>query len=74
MIEVGKEEVRERFVLSAFVGWQMGAGPGVKFGDYLRALGLVDETEKPQESGGISAEEAISKAESILHKARSENE
>ena len=74
---MGKEAAREKFVLAAFVGWQMGAKAGVTFGDYLRGLGLVDGTVEPKEGEGISAEEAIAKADSILHKARagqSENE
>ncbi len=74
---MGKEAAREKFVLAAFVGWQMGARVGVRFGDYLQGLGLTDDPAGPQEGEGISAEEAIAKADSILHKARagqSENE
>ncbi len=48
----------------------MGAKAGVTFGDYLRGLGLVDGTVEPKEGEGISAEEAIAKAEGILHKAQ----
>ena len=37
------DEVKEQFVLAAFVGWQIGAASDKTFGEYLRHLGLSDE-------------------------------
>jgi len=41
---VKQEEAKEKYILAAFVGWQMGAGGKKNFGEYLRHLGLSDET------------------------------
>jgi len=39
-----QEEIKDRFILAAFVGWQMGAGGNkVTFGTYLTRLGISSE-------------------------------
>lgn len=70
LIEAEREDVRERFILSAFIGWQMGAGAGKKFGEYLEGLGLKQIAEVVPEAKGLTAEDAIKKAEEILAMAR----
>ncbi len=43
LIEARQEEIKEKFILSAFIGWQMGAAGEKTFGDYLSHLGLSDK-------------------------------
>lgn len=51
LLKVRQDEVNEKFVLAAFVGFQMGAAGGEKtFGEYLYALGLSDKL--PQQVRG----------------------
>jgi len=74
LIGVRQDEVKEKFTLAAFVGWQMGASPGKAFHEHLEAMGLTDKqiearAKAPQESKGMTAKDAIAKAESILAKA-----
>ena len=48
LVEAKQEESKEKLILAAFVGWQMGAGGGnKKFGEYLGELGLSDGLGKP---------------------------
>lgn len=71
LIKVRQEEVKEKFILSAFIGWQMGAGGDKKFGDYLKELGLLEgQAESSPEPQGLSAKEAVAKAEEILRLAK----
>jgi len=63
LTEAKQEEGKEKLILSAFIGWQMGAGAGKKFGEYLEDLGLSDK-KTPQETK-LTAKEAIAKAERI---------
>lgn len=69
LIEARQEEIREKFVLSAFIGWQMGAGAGKKFGEYLGELGLSEKQAGVgtiPEDKELTAKAAIAKAEEIL--------
>lgn len=50
LIKASQDEAREKFILSAFVGWQMGAAGEKTFGEYLSYLGLSDEPPKRVES------------------------
>lgn len=38
------EELQEKFILAAFVGWQLGAAGKKTFGEHLVVLGLSDKT------------------------------
>lgn len=70
--KVEQNEVKERFILSAFIGWQLGAGAGKKFGEYLEEVGLSEKrtaAEVPEDKE-LTAKEAIAKAEEILAIAR----
>lgn len=53
---VRRAEAKEKLVLAAFVGWQIGAGGKKKFGEYLRHLGLSDEA--PQQADSRKGEAA----------------
>lgn len=73
LVKVRNEETKEKFILSAFIGWQMGAGPGKRFGEYLESLGLLGEqvpTELTPRTNELDAKAAIAKAEEILRMAR----
>ena len=73
LIEARQDEVREKFILSAFIGWQMGAGAGKKFGEYLGDMGLSEKQVTDEVAPGIkgmTAKQAIAKAEEILAMAR----
>lgn len=61
-----QDEVHEKFTLSAFTAWQQGAGPGLKFSEYLEGLGLSDKQATSVESKELTAKEAIAKAEKIM--------
>ena len=41
-VDARSKEGKERLVVAAFIGWQMGAGGKKNFGSYLRGLGLWD--------------------------------
>ena len=63
------------FTLAAFIGWQMGAGTGKKFGEYLEELNLVKKQATAEATGasgdkGLTAAGAIKKAEVILAMAK----
>jgi len=67
-----KEELREKFILAAYTAWQLGAGSGKKFGEYLDGIGLSDKetmSEPVPKVEEMSAKDAIAKAEEILRKA-----
>jgi len=69
--KVKEDEIKERFIQGSFIAWQMGAGAGKKFGEYLRELGLQEgqaETMPPAQD--LTKEQAIAKAEEILRMAR----
>ena len=67
LIDISREELNEKFILNAFIGWQMGAGAGGTFGAHLAGLGLVSSKDKPlSKPEALSADDAIKKAESIL--------
>lgn len=68
-LKVKHEEAREKLILAAFVGFQMGAGGDKNFKQYLESLGLAKDSDAV-ETKPISAEEAIAKAEGILAKAK----
>lgn len=73
LVDEKKEANKERFILSAFIGWQMGAGGNKKFGEYLAELGLLEGQAIAgviPESKELSAKEAVAKAEEILAMAR----
>jgi len=68
---------REKFTMSAFTAWQMGAGGGKKFGEYLEDLGVVEKKaggEAVPEDKEMTAEDAVAKAEDILAMARNKPE
>ena len=54
----------------AWIGFQLGAGGELNFGDYLRKMGLLEENPEVIEERKVTAKEAIAKAEEILRKAR----
>ncbi|MBA7569921.1 hypothetical protein ES708_11663 [subsurface metagenome] len=67
--KVEQDEIKERFIQSAFIGWQMGAGSGKKFGEYLGEIGLSEKqavAEATPEDRKLAAKAAIAKAEEIL--------
>jgi len=68
-LKIKHEEAREKLILAAFVGFQMGAGGDKNFKQYLEAMGLASETYTPAPAG-VTAEEAIKKAEGILKMAK----
>jgi len=71
LLEVRREEEKEKLIMSAFIGWQMGAGGGMKFGEYLADLGLGENRDIiAPEVGKTTAAESIKKAETILAMAR----
>lgn len=71
LFKAKQEEVREKFILAAFVGFQMGAAGDKNFSQYLESLGLLEEQAGViPESTKITAKEAIAKAEEILAMAR----
>lgn len=41
-----KEDVRANYAYAAFVGWQLGAGPGKNFSQYLSYFELGGKTKK----------------------------
>lgn len=41
-VDALNKEGKERLILAAFIGWQMGAGGKKNFGSYLDGLGLSD--------------------------------
>lgn len=65
---VEQDEIKERFIQSAFIGWQMGAGSGKKFGEYLEEMGLSEKRTAAgaPEDKKLTAKAAIAKAEEIL--------
>lgn len=64
VIEEKREKDKEKWILAAFVGFQMGAGGEMAFGKYLESLHLAPETvtATPKES----AAEIIAGAEETL--------
>lgn len=68
IVEEWKQEEKEKWIHSAFIGWQMiGAfGAEIPFGKYLQKLGLEDAPEQPK----MSAAEIIAGAEETLRKMR----
>jgi len=73
LIEARQDEAKEKFILSAFAGWQMGAGAPKKLGEYLEELGLLEKRgagKVTPEVKGMTAKEAVAKAEEILAMAR----
>jgi hypothetical protein len=54
----------------AWIGFQLGTGGDMNFGDYLRKMGLLEEKPEVIEERKVTAKEAIAKAEEILRKAR----
>ena len=43
LTRVNHEEAKDKFILAAFIGWQMGAAGNKTFKEHLRNLGLSDE-------------------------------
>jgi len=64
-LKIKHEEAREKLILAAFVGFQMGAGGDKNFKQYLESLGLSGEPDTV-ETSDVTAEDAIKKAEDIL--------
>jgi len=64
-LKIKHEEAREKLILAAFVGFQMGAGGDKNFKQYLESLDLAKNSDAA-ETENITAEEAIKKAEDIL--------
>lgn len=73
LFKVKREEEKERYIQSAFVGWQMGAGAGKKFGEYIEGLGLSEKGTRTTPDK-VTAKEAIAKAEEILRMAAKKKE
>lgn len=65
MIEEEKaESIRQLSVSSAFTAWQLGAGSGQTFKEYLKKMGLyTGEIELTKEQREIVAKISIEKAE-----------
>jgi len=71
LIEIRQNEARERMIEGAWIGFQMGAGGELNFGDYLKKMGLLEgQAERMPEAREMSAADAIAKAEKILRRAR----
>ena len=67
LLKMRGDEARERMIDGAWVGFQMGAGGELNFGDYLRKMGLVKgEDAKNPVTKETTAKEAIAGAEAIL--------
>lgn len=49
LVKAKLDEAKDKLILAAFVGFQMGAAGKKTYGEYLRHLGLSDE---PLEHGG----------------------
>ncbi len=67
--EAKREEYKEKLIMGAWIGYQMGAGGDKNFGDYLGHWGLLESSPKG-DNKVVSAQDAIKKAESILEMAR----
>lgn len=68
-VEARQVEVREKFVIGAWIGFQMGAAGGKNFSQYLGELGLAEKQAKDEatpEAGELTAKKAVAKAEGIL--------
>lgn len=71
LAKLRQDETREKFILAAFVGFQMGAAGDKNFSQYLESLGLLKGTGMPpSETKDLTKEQAIAKAEEILALAR----
>ena len=57
LTETRREEVKEKFVLAAYVGWQLGAAGKKTFGEHLQHLGLSDEA--PQSARSQKEEDGV---------------
>jgi hypothetical protein len=68
LVKIRQAEVKERYIQSAFIGFQMGAAGEKTFGQYLQSLGLGDKEYIPQESR--SAQDIIAGAEKTLQMMR----
>jgi len=69
-----QEEEKERFILGAWIGFQMGAGGDKNFGEYLYSLGLMEERVADRKGIELSKEQALAKAGEILAMARKKQE
>ena len=71
LIKAKHDDIKEKFTLAAFVGFQMGAGGDKNFGQYLEGLGLGEEQSGVEaKPSSLTAKEAVTKAEGILAMAR----
>lgn len=61
-----QDEIQEKLISAAFIGWQIGAGAGKRFGEYLEELGLTEKQVTKTEGKEMTAKLAIAKAEEIL--------
>ena len=61
------DEERERFVQSAFIGWQLGAGGGKGFVEYLEALNIYPGRPMANKKN-LSPEEVTANTQRILEK------
>lgn len=59
-------EIEEKYALASYTAWQLGAGRGMTFGNYLRYLGIYDlkpkikkTKEQLEAEKNIALEEAV---------------
>lgn len=77
LLKIRRDEIQDKFTLSAFTAWQLGAGAGKKFGDYLDSLGVMGKQAKGEpvpEDKEMTAKDAVAKAEEILRMASKKKE
>jgi hypothetical protein len=64
--EIRENDAKEKLIEGAWIGFQLGAGGDMNFGNYLRKMGLMEGAIEDK----ITAEQAKAKAQEILRKAR----
>lgn len=63
--KIRQAEAKDRMIIAAFIGWQMGAGGKKSFRQYLKSLGLESKPEVK-----VSAEEIRRQKEYALRQAK----
>ena len=71
LADIRTEEMKERYIQSAYIGFQMGAGGEKNFGRYLESLGLADKPQQPQDSR--TAKDILDGVEKTLQMMREKN-
>jgi len=66
--EIKKSEAKDRMVIAAFIGWQMGAGGKKSFSRYLKSLGLdlKEKVKTSKQEIARAKEYALKRAKNII--------